>query len=100
MIEFIFTIILLLGQINDTESIFQYPPGLGVGNFSQPNHIPPFLDEIRANLEGNSTLTNVCGNNTECLFDFAQTGNEAVGMATMAFMEEVTENVILSGKIY
>ena len=65
---------------------------------SDPDHIPPFLDEIMANLEGNSTLTDVCGSNTQCLFDFGQTGNEAVGMATMNFMEDVMEEVIMSGR--
>ena len=64
--------------------------------FSQPDHMPPFLDEIRTDLEGNNSLTAICGNNTECLFDFSQTGDEAVGMATMAFMEEVTEEVTMS----
>ena len=74
--------------------------GQNVTTFSQPDHVPTFLDEIIVNLEGNSSLTAVCGNNIECLFDFDQTGNEAVGMATMAFMEEVTESVIMSGKRY
>ena len=73
-------------------------PGENVSTFSDPNHVPPFLDEIRDNLEANSTLTDICGNNTECLYDFAQTGNEAVGMATMEFMEAVVEDVIMSGR--
>ena len=71
--------------------------GQDVTTFSQPDHMPLFLDKIRTNLEGNDSLTAICGNNTECLFDFSQTGNEAVGMATMAFMEEVTDSVIMSG---
>ena len=73
--------------------------GQGVENFSDPNHIPPFLDEIRANLAGNVTLTNVCGSNTQCLFDFGQTGNEDVGMATMMFEQEVMEEVVMSGNV-
>ena len=64
--------------------------------FSQPNHMPPFLDEIRANLTGNDTLTAVCGDNTECLFDFSQTNDETVGMATMQFEEDVAEEVTMS----
>lgn len=69
-----------------------------VDTFSKPNHIPPFLDEISDALQENETLTNICGTNTECLFDFSQTGNEDVGMATMMFTEEVTESVTMSGK--
>ena len=88
---------LSLGQINDAESIFQYMSGQNVSTFSDPNHIPAFLDEISNNLVGNTTLTNICGNNTQCLFDFGQTGSEAIGMATMEFVEEVMEEVIISG---
>ena len=94
----ILLLFLSLGQINEAESIFQYMPGESVSTFSDPNHVPPFLDEISQNLEANETLTNVCGNNMECLFDFAQTGNEGVGMATMAFMETVVEDVVMSGR--
>ena len=36
----------------------------------------------------NSTLTAVCGNNVECLFDFAQTGNDEIGMAAIAVANE------------
>ena len=56
--------------------------------FSVPGHTPPFLDEIQSNLTGNSTLTDVCGNNVECLFDFGQTGDATVGMAAMSFENE------------
>ena len=85
-----------LGQISQSESIFQYMMGEDVSTFSQPDHMPPFLDVIIDTLEGNSTLTAVCGSNIECLFDFSQTGDETVGMATMQFTEEVTERVIMS----
>ena len=85
-----------LGQISQSESIFQYMMGEDVSTFSQPDHMPPFLDKIIDTLEGNSTLTAVCGSNTECLFDFSQTGDETVGIATMQFTEEVTERVIMS----
>ena len=65
--------------------------------FSNPDHVPPFLDEIRRNLEGNSTLVGVCGNNPQCLFDVGQTGDENVGMDTLQFEEQVIEQVIMSG---
>ena len=85
-----------LGQLSQSESIFQYMEGEDVSTFSKPDHMPPFLDEIIDYLEGNNTFAAVCGNNTECLFDFSQTGNEAVGMATMQFTEEVAERVTMS----
>ena len=60
----------------------------GVDTFSNPNHVPPFLDEILSNLMGNLTLTDVCGSNAECLIDFAQTGEIEVGMAAIAMENE------------
>ena len=56
--------------------------------FSVRNHAPPFLDEILSSLMRNSTLRDVCGDNVECLFDFAQTGDVEVGMAAMAVENE------------
>ena len=35
-----------------------------------------------------STLTAVCGDNVECLFDFAQTGDMEVGMAAITVANE------------
>ena len=76
------------GQITQGESIFTYEPGESVAAFSNPDHTPPFLDEVLAGLMGNSMLTDVCGDNLECLFDFDQTGNVEVGMAAMAVENE------------
>ena len=59
-----------------------------MGTFSNPDHTPPFLDELLASLMGNSLLADVCGDNVECLFDFAQTGDVEVGMAAMAVENE------------
>ena len=88
MMYILLDMILLLGQITVIESIFAYEASEDVITFSVPNHMPPFLDEILSNLTENSTLINVCGNNIECLFDFAQTGDVEVGMAAMAFENE------------
>ena len=70
------------------KAFFTYEAGESVDTFSDPNHAPPFLDEIVSNLMGNSTLTDVCSDNVECLFDFAQTGDMEVGMAAMAVENE------------
>ena len=85
-------LILFPGQITLNESIFAYDIGEGMETFSDTNHAPPFLDEILSNLLDNSTLTAVCGDNVECLFDFAQTENLKVAMAAMTVENEtVTE---------
>ena len=82
-----------LGQVTQSDSIFTYETGQSVDTFSFPDHAPPFLDEILSNLIGNSSLTDVCGNNVECLFDFSQTGDMEVGMAAISVENETaTEN--------
>ena len=78
----------VLGQITSAESIFTYKVGESVNTFFNPNHVPPFLDEILSSLMRNSTLTDICGDNVECLFDFDQTGDVEVGMAAMTIENE------------
>ena len=85
----------LSGQIRSDETIFTYPPGQNPRDFSNPSHVPPFLDEIETT---NSTLLELCGDNAQCLFDVVQTGDENVGRDTLQFEEQVTEQVIMSGK--
>jgi len=87
----------LSGQITESESIFTYANDEGVNTFSDPDHIPPFLDEIRDNLANNSTLVEVCGNNSQCLFDVGQTGDENVGMDSLQFEGQAMEQVTVSG---
>ena len=53
-----------------------------------PNHVPPFMDEVLPGLQQNMTLLEVCGDNVECLFDFSETGDIEVGMATLAVENE------------
>ena len=77
-----------LGQVTQGESFFTYEPFQNISTFSNPNHTPPFLDEILSGLMGNSTLMDVCGSNAECLFDFGQTGDAEVGMAAMTVESE------------
>ena len=69
--------------MSDAESLFTYGTDESAANYSFPDHVPPFLDEILFNLTANSTLVDVCGDNVECLFDFGQTGDADVGMAAM-----------------
>jgi len=88
---------LFSGQITQNESIFTYPPGENVSTYLNPDHVPPFLDEIRSSLEGNSTLIEICGDNPQCLFDVDQTGDANVGMDTLQFEEQAIEQVVTLG---
>lgn len=78
--------------MNDEESLFYYASGLGVANFSNPTHMPIFLDDI-----DNATLQEaigVCGSslNIECIFDFSQTRNAEIARETQSIMEQNEAN--------
>lgn len=80
------------------ESIFTYGLGESATTFSMPNHVPPFMDEVLPGLLQNMTLVEVCGDNAECLFDFSETGDIEVGMATLAVENEATIESLLACK--
>jgi len=84
--------------VPNNESLFTYGPDESVASFSFPDHIPPFLDDIIDSLSENSNLTNICGDNAECLFDFDQTGDPDVGMAAMMFEDQTTVEMLDSSK--
>lgn len=75
---------LTIGQIDGSSSLFTYPPNKTFEDFSFPDHMPAFIDEIMASPEAIAR----CGGNTECLFDATQTGNIDIGLNSMEF--EVT----------
>jgi len=87
------------GQVTDAESLFTYGLDEDTGNFSFPDHVPPFLDEIVSNLTANSTLVDMCGDNVECLFDFGQTGDADIAMAAMMVENETAMEMQDSCKI-
>ena len=89
-----FTKLIISGQITEEESIFTYEAGKSVDTFSNPDHTPPFLDELLTSLMSNSSLTAVCGDNIECLFDFDQTGDVEVGMAALTVANEAATEML------
>ena len=86
------------GQISDSQSLFTYPDGQTVANFSFPAHMPVFLDEL-----DNGTLSSareVCGTDPQCIYDFSQTGNEELAMATMATNRDNEMGQMLSSEFF
>ena len=68
-----------LWMINASQSLFTYPDGETHANYSDPNFVPIFGDNIIA-LFGNNTLfynqsLARCGNDRDCLYDAALTLN-------------------------
>ena len=80
------------GQITPDESLFVYGPGLGPNNYSHPEHIPVFTNELVISDE----VRQACQGNTACMFDAASTNDTMVGLSTMRTGEMLaTERVLL-----
>uniref|UniRef100_A0A1X7VD60 EGF-like domain-containing protein n=1 Tax=Amphimedon queenslandica TaxID=400682 RepID=A0A1X7VD60_AMPQE len=73
---------------NDTESLLTYATGETFANYSNPNHIPVFLDQIDS--ETRVEAERICGgsNKIECIFDYSQTKNEELALDTQTTMEQ------------
>ena len=78
-----------LGQITEEESLFSYPGNLSTANFSFPDHVPRFVDEVLG--DADEATVAACNGNARCIFDATQTGNLEIGMATMQ-TEETNQN--------
>ncbi len=81
------------GQITQEESLFTYPGGMGVDDFSDPLHIPPFMDDLVVD----QAIVDMCGGDIECMFDATVTGIAELGMATLMVDVNNTEDLITSG---
>jgi hypothetical protein len=89
-----FTFSFLSGQITDDTSLFTYPEGFSVANFSDPDRMTAFLDEV---LDSASNETRaLCGNNPECIFDATETGNMEIGLETLQTNQENINDQIVA----
>ena len=89
--------VFIIGQITQEESLFSYPMGQGVANFSDPNHEPQFLDELDNKTRQEAEA--VCGGseNIQCIFDFSQTGNKELALDTQRTLNTSEENQRIAG---
>ena len=73
---------------SEQESLFTYAPGRTYANYSNPNHVPVFLDQIDA--ETRSEAEKICGGSDkiECIFDYSQTKNEELALDTQTTMDQ------------
>ena len=78
------------------QSLFTYPEGLSADNFSHPDHIPDFLNEVLANAD--SRIHDLCQDNAQCIFDVYQTRNEEVGRATLQFEINTRQSEVEASK--
>ena len=61
-------------------------------------YVPVFLEDVLANTSSNITVA--CNNDPSCIFDYAQTGNEAVGLETLATIAQNTLSNMIACKCY
>ncbi|KAK2181108.1 hypothetical protein NP493_410g01020 [Ridgeia piscesae] len=75
-----------LWRIQKIDSIFYYAPGEGYSTFAHTEFKPLFLEDVLANMTDAQLqrAKQTCGDNKECLFDFAVTGKEDAAAATLA----------------
>ena len=67
-------------------------------NFSFPNHIPVFLDEVIK--QSDPEVTAQCGGNSQCIFDAAQTGDISMGLNTMQISSENVAEEVATGNFF
>lgn len=95
-IKVIIMALFISGLIDPSESLFTYPPGESSADFSFPDHIPLFVDEV---VNGASDeIREACGNNARCIYDASQTGNLNIGVDTMQTDETNQEDQMVSGQ--
>ncbi len=86
----------ITGQIDPEESLFTYPGGLSALNYSFPDHVPLFLDEVFAT--ASQEILDLCQGNIRCIYDAVQTGNLDIGRDTMTIEETNTDDRMIASK--
>ena len=64
------------GRIEELDSLFHYGPGEDYSTYAKSDFTPRFLEDVLANMTSSQRdmAHKTCGDNNECLFDFAITG--------------------------
>ncbi|KAL4229260.1 Mucin-4 [Mactra antiquata] len=73
------------------ESIFKYNSGETHADYSFPNYVPSFLDEVNQTVIDEATSFCGTGNN-QCIFDYVFTGNTELAADTTATQTQADEN--------
>ncbi|XP_061188889.1 protein mesh-like [Saccostrea echinata] len=79
-------------RITSVESLFTYPNGKTYEDYNNDglkNFFPEFLSSVVRSATPNARA--LCGNNTDCLFDFHVTGSLEIAQATLDFTEELQD---------
>lgn len=69
---------------------------MSTADYSFPDHIPPFLDQVVASAP--SEIVTQCAGNKQCIFDAVQTGNPQIGTDTLDTINSNTEDVMTASE--
>ncbi|KAI0239923.1 Mucin-like protein [Lamellibrachia satsuma] len=83
-----------LWRIMSIDSLFYYAPGESYWTFARTEFQPLFLEDVYGNMTTaqRTKAEHTCGDNKECLFDFAVTGKEDAAAATLATNKKNVES--------
>ena len=89
-------ILLIAGAITEEESLFSYSlDGSSFASFQYPDHQPAFLDQLTLTTE----QMELCGNDKQCAYDYAQTGDMEIGLATMKVEQSNSMDQMILGML-
>ena len=87
-------VFLITGAITEEESLFSYLlDGKNFSFFQHPDHQPAFLDQLTLTVE----QMEKCGSDKQCAYDYAQTGDIEIGLATTSVEESNSMEQTLLG---
>ena len=94
--------LLPLGIIDSPDdSLFSYRPGESWATYFDPFFVP-FFEPVFANTDLEARASEVCGDDTFCLFDIAATSRVEIGMSTLEGGQELDEiaNFSVPGELH
>ncbi|XP_055346501.1 uncharacterized protein LOC129593987 [Paramacrobiotus metropolitanus] len=94
--EHIFTAFGETWRVTAAETLFIYESPETYDTINDPNFRPVFDVTQTMNETFKQKVKEICGNNTECLFDVAATGNIRLGQATLKFAKDVEKEFKVS----
>lgn len=90
---------IVLGQINQSQSLFAYAKNESVDTFAKLDFGPMFADNIKWHNDSLRLKAEAqCGDDYECLFDVASTRDLSIGMVTKDINIQLVNESNILGK--
>ena len=89
-------IIYISGQITGPESLFSYPAGKSFADYANASFVPAFNPTCSSTEM--ATATSLCGNYTDCIFDYCITKDSTIATATKNYLDAYNANRMILRK--